>query len=326
MTDWVLGALMRGGLLYADGFGGFDRLDDLVERVRRYPGSEPPAELEIRWDGKARSVAGYRVRRGWFDTPMADLLPSECKRGHVELLLPPDRRRGEQPPLCLLLAATAEEGYARRRLWASSLLRRGIGALLLENAFYGRRRPLGQRGPSLRTVADQFSMNLATVDEARALLGWMRRAGYERVGVTGHSQGGMMSAFAAAVTPFAVAAVPRSAGSAAGPIFTTSALARAFHWERLAGERGGLEEARQYFLECLEPVDVSRHPPPHSTSAAILVGARSDGFVPPEETEHLHRHWQGSELRWLDAGHVTSVLLHRRAQVRAVLDAFDRLP
>jgi hypothetical protein len=256
---------------------------------------------------------------------MADLLPEESKRGHVELLLPPDRRRGERSRLCLMLAATAEEGYVRRRLWATSLLRRGIGALLLENPFYGRRRPSGQLGPSLRTVADQFAMNLVTVDEATAILSWMRGEGYERVGVTGYSQGGMMSAFAAAMAPFPLAAVPRGAGSAAGPIFTTSALTRAFDWDRLAAEKGGREAARQYFLECLEPVNISHHGPPIAPEAAILMGARSDGFIPPEQTVHLHRHWAGSELRWLPAGHVTSLVLHRRAQVQAISDAFERL-
>jgi hypothetical protein len=135
----------------------------------------------------------------------------------------------------------------------------------------------------------------------------------------------MMAAFAAAMVPFEIAAIPRGAGSAAGPIFTTSALTRAFDWDRLAAEKGGVEEARQFFMECLEPVNVSHHGPPRLPEAAILVGARSDGFIPPTETEHLHRHWAGSELRWLDAGHVTSLVLQRKAQVRAILDAFERL-
>ncbi len=325
LTDWALGALMRGGLLYADGFGDLARLEELVERVRRYPGDAAPAEIEIRFDGRPRSALGYRVQRGTFDTPMAELLPEASKRGHVELLLPPEVRHGREPRLCLMLAATAEEGYARRRLWATSLLRHGIGALILENPYYGRRRPAGQLGPSLRTVADQFTMNLVTVDEANALLSWMRRRGHERVGVTGYSQGGMMAAFAAAMVPFPVAAVPRGAGSAAGPIFTTSALTRAFDWDRLAADKGGREEARAFFLSCLEPVNVSHHGPPRAPEAAILMGARSDGFIPPRETEHLHRHWKGSELRWLPAGHVTSLVLHRRAQLRAIRDAFDRL-
>ncbi len=325
MTDWALGAIMRGGLLYADGFGDLEHLETLVARVREYPTRDGAAEIDVRWDGRSRTVAGYRVRHGSFDAPMADLLPEESKRGHVELLLPPARRWGEQPRLCLMLAATAEEGYARRRLWATSLLRRGIGALLLENPYYGRRRPFGQLGPSLRTVADQFTMNLVTVDEATALLAWMRRSGYERVGVTGYSQGGMMAAFAAAMTPFPIAAVPRGAGSAAGPIFTTSALTRAFDWDQLAREKGSKEEARAYFLKCLEPVNVSHHGPPRAPEAAILMGARSDGFIPPQETEHLHRHWAGSELRWLPAGHVTSLVLHRKAQVGAIRDAFERL-
>jgi dienelactone hydrolase len=256
---------------------------------------------------------------------MASILPDESKTAHVELMLPGHLAPDARPPVCLILAATAEEGFVRRRFFAGPLVRRGVAALLLENPFYGKRRPRGQLGPSLRTVADQFAMNTSTVEEARALLAWLRRRGHRDVGATGYSQGGMMAAFAGALSPFAMAVVPRGAGASARPIFTESALAQTFDWKKLAAEMRGLEEARRYFERCLEPVVVTRYPPPRAPELAVILGARSDGFIPAEDVQALHDHWRGSELRWLDAGHVTAVVFHRSPHHRAVLDAFDRL-
>lgn len=323
LTDDALSVLVRGVKLYADGFGDTTRLERMVEVVRDY---ERPRELglSVRWDGPGRVVAGILHRRGSYLSPTASELPQESRRGSVELLVKADVAPSQRPPLCVMLAATGEEGFLRRYVFARALVLRGIAALFVENPFYGSRRPRGQTGPALRTVAEQFAMNVAMVDEARGLLAWLAADGYETVGVTGYSQGGMMAAFAAALTPWPVVAVPRGAGSSAVPIFTESALSRAMHWDKLAAEAGGLDAAKRYFARCLEPVDVRRFSPPAAPELAIIVAASHDGFVKPEEAESLHAHWPGSELRWDDAGHVTAAVFEQRAHRRAVRDAFRR--
>jgi len=299
--------------LYPDGFGA--ALDERVAGVRDYEGPAP--RLELRWGGVQRRL-GMAVRQGRFRSPAADYLPPESWTGYVEQWLP--SRFG---PVCLVLASTAEAGFARRRPLARWLAHHGIGAVLLENPFYGLRRPLGQRGAVLRTVADQFAMNLATVEESSALLRTFHEDGHQ-VGVTGYSQGGVMSAFAAAVSDFAVSAVPRGAGRSAAPIFTNSSLSLAMRWDVLAREAGDLDTARERFAAALEPVRVDRYPAPRDPSRAILIACRHDGFIPPEEAEALHRHWPGSELRWVEGGHFTGLVLHHQAHRRALLDAFGR--
>lgn len=299
--------------LYPGGFGG--GLDERVAGVRDYRGPAEPVELS--W-GPTQRRLGVTVRQGSFRSPAADYLPPESWRGYVEQWLP--SRFG---PVCLILATTAEEGFARRRPLARWLAHHGIGALLLENPFYGLRRPLGQRGAILRTVADQFAMNLATVQEAAALLRTFHEEGHQ-VGVTGYSQGGVMSAFATALSDFPVSAVPRGAGCAAGPIFTSSALSLAMRWDVLAEEAGGLDAARERFARALDPVRVDRFPAPHDPGRAILVSSAHDGFIPREEAEALHAHWSGSELRWVQGGHLTGLVLRHDAHRRALLDAFGR--
>ena len=96
-------------------------------------------------------------------------------------------------------------------------------------------------------------------------------------------------------------------------IFLEAALSRAFAWPTLAAEAGSLAEARAIVERALDPVSLATHAPPIRPDLAILVGASQDGFVPKRDVEALHRHWPGSELRWVTAGHVTSAALHHGA-------------
>jgi len=324
LTDHVASGLFARARLFADGFGDLDRLDALVERVHGYAPRAAPA-IELSWDEPERrdSRGAAIVRRGRFDSPARAILPVESATAFVEWWRPVVERA--RPRTCVLLAATGEEGFSLRRRLAAALVREGIGALLLENPFYGRRRPAGQLLALLRTVTEQFAMNTATVDEAHALLGWLGERGH-RVGVTGYSQGGMMAAFAAALTTRPVAAIPRACGAAAAAIFTEDALSRRFDWDRLAQSFGDRELARRHFARCLEPIDACRFPPPRAPEAAILVASRHDRFIRLADVEALHHHWRGSELRWMPAGHLTGAVLHGGMQLRAMLDAFERCP
>jgi hypothetical protein len=320
--DLVTGVFSR-PRLYPDGFGDLDALEALVQRVQAYTGPGPADDIDLRWthDPVVDARHGTVTRRGSFASPRADILPPEGRQALVELVMPGSDHES-RGPVCLLLAATGEEGFTLRRRFAVALARVGIGSLLLENPFYGSRRPAGQWLAILRTVRDQFAMNVATVDEGRALLQWLHGRGHARIGVTGYSQGGMMTAFCAALTPFAVAAIPRAAGCSAVPIFTEMALGRRFAWDRLAEPCAGIDAAREYFRRCLKPVDVCRFPPPVDTRLAVVVASRHDRFIPVAEAAALARHWAGARMQWVDAGHLTGALLFGQAQLRAVQSAF----
>ena len=320
LTDDAFGQAFRAGVLYRQGFGDRALLERLVASVGAYVRTQPLGEVRMTWSGRTRSVLGADVRVGSFVSPAPTPLPTESRTAPVELWLP---RHGARGAMCLVLAASGEEGFLRRRVFVRRLLEAGIGALLLENPFYGLRRPAGQHGPALRTVADQFAMNTATVDEARALLGWIRDEGYFP-GVTGFSQGGFMAAFAAALVDFPVVAVPRGVGTSAVPVFTNSALSHGVRWKTLAAESGSEAQARADLARYLAVVDLTQHPPPVAPQLATILVARHDRFVPPEDGEALHRHWAGSHLEWSEAGHVTSLLMDGKDHARAIVEAFDR--
>lgn len=321
-TDDLVAGLAGRPRLFGDGFGDRVALDRLVTRVQDQSRREAPP-LDMRWQAPWQPQGRWFTRTATFRSPAAEILPAASAEGRIECIAPqPAEGVG---PTCLLLAATGEEGFGLRRRLATSLVQRGVTVFMLENPLYGARRPPGQVLALVRTVAEQFAMNAATVEEAHALLAWCRRIGHRSIAVSGYSQGGMMAAFAAALTPFPVAAVPRAAGASAGAIFTEDALARRFAWDRLAQELGDLARAKAFFAACLAPVDVRRFPAPCDCNAAILVASRHDRFIRPDDVVRLHEHWPGSELRWLEAGHLTGALMHGDAQRTAITDALARL-
>lgn len=309
-------------LLYEDGFGDRSALESLVRVIEDRTIVVEDAEIDLRFEPK-QVRRGVAVQRGTFQSPLATCLPVESRGAVVELRASAGR---EPRTLVIMLASTGEEGFWLRSVFGGPLVEQGIATLSLENSFYGSRRPSGQKGPLLRTVHDQFAMNVATVQEARALARWALRHGYERVCLTGFSQGGFMAAFAGALMEAPVAIVPRAAGDSASPVFTSAALSRRIHWPRLGRDAGGEDAARRLFAEYLAPVRIGRFAQPAHTRASILVGVSGDGFIPRSESEALHRHWPGSELRWLTSNHVFAAIGYRGAQHQAILDALGRLP
>ena len=223
-TDLALTSLLRGVRLYEDGFGDRDSLMRLVDAVGHVAREDPLPGLELRWDD-ARTSGSTRERHGRFASPAVEL-PPESRDVHL-LWLEPTQQVARPREVVVLLAATGEEGFFTRRRFAAPLVASGRAVLLVENPFYGARRPRGQRGPGLRTVRDQFAMNLATVLEGRAIVGWLASEGHPKIVLSGYSQGGIMAAFVSALVPFATGCVPRGSGARVEAIFTQGALSPA---------------------------------------------------------------------------------------------------
>ncbi len=163
-------------------------------------------------------------------------------------------------------------------------------------------------------------MGRAAVTEGCALLASLRA---ERVplGVAGYSMGGNIAAMVAAVAGFPVATAALAASHSPAPVFLDGSPAAGVDWRAL----GGRAVARPRLRRALGMASVLAMPRPDHTPAAVIVGARGDGFVPASATEALHRHWPGSDLRWHRGGHATLLWLGADDLVAAVVDAFERL-
>jgi dienelactone hydrolase len=228
---------------------------------------------------------------------------------------------GEGGRLVVLMAAWNDHGYQGRLRLARDLAARGIASVMLEQPFYGERRPVPEDEQPIATVADFMWMGRTAVLEGRVLADHFRRRGY-RVGVTGYSMGGNMAGFLAATMPFPVATALLAAPFSPAPPFLHGILRATIDWAPLGGDN---PETRHRLSEVLHSASILRFPAPEHTRAAVLVAATRDGYVPTASVQAVHRHWPGSELEWVNAGHGTLLWFHRERLGKAVLRSFDRL-
>ncbi len=303
---------------FQDGWGD----ETLLEKARLgLLDGRPPAAVEPAWATAGLRRGRLSVRDGVFRSPQEGL-PRGVETAHLRWLT---HARGPADSACLVLAGSREEGFGLRQAIHAPLVHAGVDVVLLENPFAGLRRAPGQRGAAVRTVSDHVLLNLAMVQEARAVLGWLGRAGYHRRGVAGYSMGGFMAALVAALSPEPLAVAALAAGTTPAPVFTQGLLARSVDFATLGKTAGGPEQARTRLASLFAMADVRRLQPPARAQAALVVGCLRDGYVSSEDTEALAKHWPGSTLRWLKAGHISALLL-RRAELRAaVAEAFQRL-
>ena len=301
-----------GSKLFSGGWGDESLLADLSERTSF---AYPPGPISVDWS--VGPSANKKIRRdGTFTSPLR-LLPKEARTVHVRAW-----SRAGNAAACLILAASRDEGYRMRERIFGALVDQGLDLYLLENPFYGLRRTTSSA--SLPTFSDHALMNLGMVWEARALVEYLRNS-YQKLAVGGYSMGGHMAAITAAVCPFPIACAALATGASAAPIYTQGLLSWSIDLAALAGETGLQTEANERLRRLIEAADLTRHAPPLRADAAVLVGCVRDGYVLPTEIKRLHEYWQGSELRWLRAGHVTAVIRRRSVLGGAVADATERL-
>jgi len=307
LLDLALSAALGRSRFFADGWGDVALLESEPGDVA----GRPPDAIEVEL-GPPERRDGLLARAGSFESPEPRLTAGRHAR--VRILEPADPARAA----VLLMAAAGDQGFTARETFAASLVRAGTAVLVLENPFYGNRRPVGQAGTALRTVSDLALMVSTAVREGRALTAWLRSR-HGRVGVAGYSMGGQVAALIAGASPF-----PLAVAAAAPPVTQASVFVRGYLRHLVDLDALGGPEARALLERRLSRLDVRALPPPPRGSSMVVVGARRDGIVPPADPAAIAEHW-GAELRWIEAGHVSAVLFHAEALRRAVRDALAGL-
>lgn len=285
--------------------------EEMLALFESIPDGEPPA-IALEWSPKSEHQ-GFRRQRGRFHSPIADRLPEPIRAVPVERTEP----AGGAERIVVLLPAWNDHGFATRRKLAVQLAALGLASISYDIPLYGRRRVVPEPLQAIRTVADFALMGYGAVSEARALLAHFRQ-GYQ-TGVSGYSMGGNLAALASATLPFGVATAPLAASHSPGPVYLDGVIRAAIDWQAL----GGRDQAQRLRAE-LSKASALNHPPLPHHRAAVIVGARSDGFVPEQTTIDLAAHWEGSELRWVDGGHATLLWRHRPLLASAIRDSFER--
>lgn len=165
------------------------------------------------------------------------IMPKEVQTARFQMILP-KKWSGELKPVCLHLAGTGDHGFWRRRsLLARPLLKEtNIASVILENPYYGQRKPPDQFRSSLQNVSDLFVMGGALVLESLAIFHWLEGQGYWPLGITGISMGGHMASLAASNWHKPLSLIPCLSWSTASSVFTQGVLSGAIPWKMLQEE------------------------------------------------------------------------------------------
>lgn len=191
---------------------------------------------------------------------------------------------------------------------ASSLARAKVAALFIKMPYYGERRskdsPRRMISRDPREVAEGMTQAVLDVRRAGAWLAARPEIDKLRLGVTGISLGGIMSALSAAGEPrFRKVAIYLGGGKLGENLWDMQHRdADAFRSEWLK-----MGESRESFLKLLEPVDPATHGRLLKDRDVLMVNAKTDEIIPRAATMAL---WDSigtkPELVWLDAGHITA--------------------
>lgn len=186
---------------------------------------------------KTEEHSDCHIHSGHFISPLVHLmpgiLPPEAVKARFQFIVP--KRWQNNRPVCIHLAGTGDHFFWRRRtLMARPMVKEaGMASLLLENPYYGARKPKDQLRSCLKNVSDLFVMGGALILESTVLLRWLEREEYWPLGMTGISMGGYMASLAVTNWPKPIPLIPCLSWSTASSVFTTGVLSKAVNWSEL---------------------------------------------------------------------------------------------
>lgn len=372
---------------------------------------------------KVEKHPAYQILDGHFVSPfvkyLPEVVPEESRIARFQILVPNTWPAEPLRPMCLHLAGTGDHFYWRRRmLMARPLLKEyGIGSILLENPFYGSRKPKTQKRSSLHNVSDIFVMGGCLILETLALFYWCEREGFGPLGITGISMGGHMASLAGSSWHKPIPIIPCLSWTTASHVFTQGVMSAGIPWPLLQNQyssdhayqdeiwkmlhspeesdafKAGIHFSRNYpssmeHLELLkeesnlkgrsiplysdnstvnstsfnknarlsseeskvskshqlisdsemlklealnfmrgvmdECTHLGNFTPPVDPSLSIVVTAKHDAYVPRDGIKSIGDLWEGCEVRYIDAGHITAFLFNQCIFRKAIIDAFEK--
>lgn len=359
---------------YTRGWGTPEELKEILrvhkiisnrEKCVDFVGNIKGREVHLNRDTGIKSDK-YRTIDGYFESPICGivphLVPEKCKTAYFQLVLPAEAPKHDLGPVCIHMAGTGDHGFSRRReLLAKPLLAKGISSLILENPYYGLRKPVEQNGSGLLQVKDLFIMGLSLVLEGYWLMKWLEREGYSRLGLTGISMGGHMASLAATNWPKPIAVVPCMSWTSSSVVWTEGVLSKAIPWRTLEEEYAAKhqydvepmlrsssndmyikdqrydkslkktkeERKRKAVIFMRDVMDkvtgLQNYSVPFDPTLATFVVAKADAYYPIHKLKPMDEIWPGCEVRYLNTGHIAGFLMHHRDFCRAIVDTFDRL-
>ncbi|XP_023575253.1 protein ABHD18 isoform X2 [Octodon degus] len=249
------------------------------ERCQNLVSSDYPVYID-----KIEEQSDCKILDGHFVSPMAhyvpNIMPVESVIARFQFIVPKEWK-SKYRPVCIHLAGTGDHHYWRRRtLMARPMIKEArMASLLLENPYYGCRKPKDQLRSSLKNVSDLFVMGGALVLESAALLHWLEREGYGPLGMTGISMGGHMASLAVSNWPKPMPLIPCLSWSTASGVFTTTdSFKMGQEFVKRFPSSADKLVSRSLNLDMTNQV-VSQQPAECQTSSKTSISATSEGLL-----------------------------------------------
>ncbi|XP_061722852.1 protein ABHD18 isoform X1 [Cydia pomonella] len=241
---------------------------------------------------KEQKLSDCTLLEGYFISPLhrylPGIVPEVAQKAHFQVLLPIHWPEKGVKPMCLHLAGTGDHFFWRRRnLMVKPLIKEaGIGGIILENPFYGLRKPMDQVRSSLHNVSDIFVMGGCLILESLVLFHWCERNGLGPLGVTGLSMGGHMASLAATNWPKPLVLVPCLSWSTASAVFLQGVMSQSINWDLLEDQYLSDGEYREKLSKMVTIVDEAflagkkfaqtYHPTTHPVSTTVDMAKKLD--------------------------------------------------
>ncbi|CAJ0575559.1 unnamed protein product, partial [Mesorhabditis spiculigera] len=321
-------------------------------------GHNPMHITQQRIAGNARIADGHFISPHSLEFPHH--MPAPVNKAHWRGIFPKNERKG----LIVHLAGTGDHTYKRRELgFVDDLLKDGTAGIMLENPFYGARKPSEQFRSSLRNVSDLMVMGAALIAETLYLLRWAYKEGYWPIGISGVSMGGHMACLAGSNATFPITIVPCLSWTTASPVYTAGALSYAIPFAGVLAKQlddpsyrqklqdipncNWLEQARsrqsengdtlaRNFMWVLmhDFTHLGEYPVPIDTSLVHSVVGEDDAYVLREGVTHLNDIWRHAVVEVIPKrGHVASYLYYHdvfrkaiRGRINAAIQKYPNRP
>ena len=298
------------------GIGDKPYLDWLSSRI---DDEIPVKEVEIHW-GKKRRFSNIEITDGLFESPAEEFLPNESKKVFIRKIMP--LRNDASTPIVMQFAGTGDVGFSRRSFFlANPLARRGIGSILLENPFYGKRKPINQTSFYINNVSDLFKLAHAAVEEGRSLLKHFWDSGHRKIALTGMSMGGQTSIFTGLYSPYPVAIIPCVTPHSPEPVFMDEVLSDSINWTAISRDLPKNDNnAELYMRNLFSKFDMRNFPAPMDTNLIHIVAGKYDAYVPLHSAQLLSKALGGSKFTLFNGGHIASVLFYSSKLRNIIID------
>lgn len=334
-------------------------LSELVDVKNRFFGSRKTLkQLMDGWERaheritvtKEWTTSSHRYVQGSFESPVVNALrryaptalehgfPRECHQCHFEMVMPADAARATGGAV-VQLAGTGDHFFWRRRTFIANDLAtdHGITSIIIENPYYGQRKPKGQMGSSIRYITDLMLIGFGCMAETSVVLRYARAMGIQgKMGITGISLGGFNAAIAASGYDGEAYMALCVAPSQASEVFTEGVLADSVGWPALDAQKQEVVrmlsehipftrypgDTRGIVTAVLDDVAaLSVYPQPVRTDAIVTVAARHDAYIPLQNQLSISNVYPGCEVREVDGGHVTAIAMGWKCFQAAIVAA-----